>query len=309
VKRLAAVLLLATLALAVPRWATAQGADAQGWWWTAHQQGIPAPPAPPDVAADDLLVQGGDVLRLAGQPPSPTAVAALRFHIAPGESVSSLALAAAAGGTADDVRAYATTSTWQPVQGGPLANSPAPDVTRYSAGLLSADGAALVFPDVGRLVTEDGLLSLVLVAGPTDRVVLHRPLPTALTVQEVPFVQAPVLPVPAAVPPAAPATVLLPVRPLTAPVAAPPAVQAPAAQVAEPPLQAVVAPVRHLVADDRRTRVVVALEAVLLLFTFGLLGQGPMAAAARLLGPQPVDDGERGVGRFRRPREGSAPRL
>jgi hypothetical protein len=309
-RRLVGLVLLVAVSLAVPQWAVAQEAQDQGWWWTASRQGLPAAPAPPDMAADDLLVQGGDVLRLAGRPAAPTAVSALRFHLAAGDSVAALALPVAAGGRADDVRAYATTATWQPVQGGPLAEAPAPDVTRYCAGRLSADGTTLLFPDIGRLVTEDGLLSLLLVAGPTDRLVLHRPPPTALTVVEAPAVPAPLVPAPAAAPSGpAPASFLAPVQSAVAPGTAAAVVPAPAPAVARPPVLAVATPVRHLVADDRRTRVIVALEAVLLLLTFGLLGHGPMAAAARLLGPQPVSDGDRGVGRFRRPREGPAPRL
>jgi len=63
------------------------------------------------------------------------------------------------------------------------------------------------------------------------------------------------------------------------------------------------------VADDDRTRLVVMAELLLLLVTFGLLGLGPLAGAARLVGPVAVDTGERGVGRFRGVRDGRAPRL
>jgi hypothetical protein len=75
------------------------------------------------------------------------------------------------------------------------------------------------------------------------------------------------------------------------------------------PALAAATPVRRVLADDARTRWVVLAELVLLLLTFGLLGQGPLAFAARALGPAAEDDGRRGVGRFRAVREGTAPRL
>ncbi len=313
-RRLAAVAFLALLALAAPGPVQAQGADAQGWWWTAAQQGMPALPAPPDVTADDLLVQGGDAPRLAGRPASPTAVAALRFVVPPGAGVAGLSLALGSGARADDVRAYATTSTWVPAKGGPMALAPSPDVSRYSAGHLSADGLTLAFPDVGRLLTEAGLLSIVLVPGPTDRVVAHRPSPAALVVVPALTVTSPPTPAPpqptgvAAPPPALP-VVAVPVVPAALPAQAPPQVAAPTPRPVVAPVLAQGVPVRRVVADDARTRSIVLVELALLALTFGLLGQGPLARAQRLLGPVPVDTGERGIGRFRAVREGPAPRL
>ncbi|MGB8651886.1 MAG: hypothetical protein WCD35_14630, partial [Mycobacteriales bacterium] len=75
------------------------------------------------------------------------------------------------------------------------------------------------------------------------------------------------------------------------------------------PQAAAVASVRRLLADDRRTRLLVGLEAVLLVGWFGLLGQGPLARLARLTGQRPVARTERGVGRFAAVRVGPAPRL
>lgn len=309
-RRLVAVGLLAAVLTAVPGPVLAQGADAQGWWWTAAQPGAPAPPAPPDVAGDDLLVQGGDVPRLAGQPAAPTAVAALRFVVPDGAGVDGLSLAVGAGARLDDLRAYVTTSTWVPTQGGPLAAAPAPDVSRYSAGHLSADGATLVFPDIGRLVTEEGVLSLVLEPGPTDRAVLHHPGPAALAVTPAPYTPAPgPVPAPVAPPPVVTAP-LVPVAPLALPPPAPaPATQATPAPVVAQPVAAAAVPTRAVLADDSRTRLVVVVELVLLLLTFGLLGQGPLSPAARLLGPAAAVTGERGIGRYRSVRSGVAPRL
>ena len=311
-KRLAAVLLLLVPLPLLGGPVRAQAADAQGWWWTANQDGLPAaPPTPPDVGSTDLLLQGGDVQRLAGQPPAPTAVAALRFQVAPGAIVRGLVVPVAAGAQATDVRAYATSAAWTPAQGGALSQAPAADVSRYVPGVLSADSTLILFPDVGRLVTEEGALSLVLVPGATDRLVLHKPPATALAVTEAPVFASPDVPAPAApLPaPAGPAAVIAPVgAPVTSPAAAPPVVAAPVAPA--PAAVAGLVPVRRVLADDARTRWVVLAELVLLLLTFGLLGQGPLAAAARLISPATVeDDGQRGVGRFRAVRAGTAPRL
>jgi hypothetical protein len=314
VRRLPAVLPALALAL-LPGPAHAQGADAQGWWSTLHRAAAPAPPAPPDVGASDLLLQGGDVERAVpgtGSSPAPSALAALRFHLAPGGQVGSLVLQVAAHARAADVRAYPTTAPWVPAQDGAIEDAPAADPSRYSPGSLSADGLTLVFPDIGRLVTDDGLLSVVLLPGPTDRVVVHAPLPTALTV--VRPTRAPAQPSPA--PPRQPAAV-----PAAVPVEAvslPPVAPAPAVVPAQPqPAPAVAAATtsttttggHRVVPDPSRDRLVVGLEALLVLAFFGLLGQGPFAALARLTG-QPVEERTaRGVGRFVKPRTGAPPRL
>lgn len=309
---LSAVLVPATALL--PSAAQAQAPTAQGWWTSL--------PAPPDVGADDLLLQGGDPARALpdtgelDRSPSPTALAALRFVVPPDATVGALVLPVAAGARVADVRVYPAASPWSPAQGGGMADAPALDPTRYAAGALDPTGTALVFADAGRLVPEDGRLSLVLVPGPLDRVVVHRPGPLALAVVRAGPSGAP-SPVPVAVagsPGVGPGVVVA--APPFTPVAPPaPAEALPAAPVVVPP--AAPAPVaaaapsgpRRLVADDRRTRVVLAVEALLLLATFGLLGQGPLAALARTTGVPVVTRTARGVGRFAREREGPPPRL
>jgi hypothetical protein len=310
----------AVLALVAPGAANAQGADAQGWWTEFHQSSLPSPPAPPDVAADELLLQGGDPARLlpAGildQTPSPTALGALRFTVTPGSEVGALVLTVAAGAQAADVRAYPAKGSWVPAQGGAIQDAPAPDLSRYSTGRLLADGTTLVFPDIGRLVTDQGVLSVVLVPGPADRVVVHAPRATALAVTapaepsppDVPATAPAQSPAPTPVVPAVPvAGPLPPVQPLPS-AAATPVIGVPPAPAA--PVTNPAAISRRVVPDDTRTLIIVLVEALLVIAYFGLLGQGPLAVLARLTG-QPVEvDGERGVGRFRAVRTGHAPRL
>lgn len=315
---LAAVLLtmlLAPLLALVPGTAHAQAPDAVGWWSAAHRSAVPVvPPAPPDVDPGDLLLQGGDLQReLPGTAPAPTAYAALRYALPAGGGVERLTLQVATGAQAADVRAYTTTASWQPVENGAIDDAPAADLSRYAVGALSGDGQSLVFDDIGKLATESGLLSVVLVPGVGDRVVVLKPGPAALTVSEAPG---------AAEPPAAPPVAPPAPAPVTAPLPQAALPVAPAAPVAPPVVPTVVPPPpliepraepvtasstrRVLVPDDRRTRLVVGLEALLLTVFFGLLGTGPLA---RLRAVPDSPSAERGLGRFRAVREGAAPRL
>jgi hypothetical protein len=320
VRRLLAVALLTPLLtpLLVPATARAQAPDAAGWWNAAHHSAVPAtPPPPPDVAAGDLLLQGGDPGRLAdgGSAPMPSAYAALRFSVPGSATIGALTLQLGSGAQAADVRAYSTTSSWRPVENGAIEDAPPPDLSRYVGATLSGDGTTLTFPDIGKLATDSGLLSVVLVPGATDRVVVLHPTATALTVSEPPGTEAvpqapPVAPVlPAVAPAVAPGLAVPPVAPLD-----PAAPQlAPTSAVLSPQLPArpvaAAAVGRRLVGDDRRTRLVVGLEALLVAIFFGLLGHGPLSALARLTGQPAAVEGERGVGRFRAVRAGTAPRL
>jgi hypothetical protein len=301
--------------------AHAQGPDAQGWWSAVHRSAVPAaPPAAPDVAADDLLLQGGDPARLlpsgvVDQTPAPSALAALRFQVAPSSEVGALVLQVGAGAQASDVRAYPTDSAWKPAQGGAIEDAPTPDYSRYSSGRLSPDGTTLTFPDIGRLVTDEGLLSVVLVPGAADRVVAHKPSPTALVVLAPEPVElpkpttSPSVPAPGIAPGVRP---VLPglgpttvVAPTTVPSVAPPVVVPQQAA----PVTTRVAVGKRLVPDDTRDRLAVLLEALLVLAFFGLLGQGPLAFLARLTGDEQQVASVRGVGRFASSRVGQAPRL
>lgn len=308
--------LLAPVLSGVGGVASAEGAQAQGWWWALHRAGLPAPPPPPDVGPDDLLVQGGDVQRLLepATAPAPTALAALVFLVPAEAEVGALVLQVAPGAQAADVRAYPAPGPWEAAQGGAIEQAPAADLTRFAPGFLSADGASLSFPEAGSLLGETGVLSVVLVAGPLDRVVFHHPGTTALQVS-------PATPPGTAVPPPSPPSpppgpprsgavrpaqsAPLPLDgPLLVPTAAPVVPVVPVT-----PATGSTAAVRRVVTDDGRTRVVVLLEALLLLSFFGLLGQGPLAVLGRRLGSAAAVPAERGVGRFRRPREGPVPRL
>jgi hypothetical protein len=313
-RRLLAVVLLTPWLALLPTPAHAQAPDATGWWSATHRAGLPAAPAPPDVSAGDLLLQGGDVQReLPDTAPAPSAFAALRYTVPEGATVTGLTLGLAGGAQATDVRAYATTSAWRPVENGAIDDAPAPDLSRYAVATLSADGTTLAFADIGKLTTDSGLLDVVLVPGVSDRLVVLHPTATALSVTQAPQLGAPppppqpvvpaiapVTPVVAAAPP--PAAALGPAAPQVAPTSAAPAPQVPARPVAA-------AVGKRIVGDDGHARLVVGLEAVLVAAFFGLLGYGPLGLLGRLSGTAATHQLERGVGRFRATREGTAPRL
>jgi hypothetical protein len=242
--------------------------------------------------------------------------------------VGGLTLSVSAGSQAADVRAYPAAGAWEPAQNGALEDAPPADLSRYCAGRMSVDGATLLFPDIGRLVTEQGQLSAVLIAGPADRVVVQQPGARALAVSA-PSGPASTPPQqPAAAPPAAPVAlptaVLLPpavpglgevLPPALSPAPSTIPVALPAPTLPAPTLPAPTVPVARraaeLVADDDRTRAFVLGEALLVLAFFGLLGQGPLAVLARATGSvEPAGStGVRGVGRFRSARTGRVPRL
>jgi hypothetical protein len=312
-RRLLAVLTVLPF-LVVPTPAGAAPAVEQGWWTTLHQGAVPVtPPAPPDVSAGDLLLQGGDPGRVVpgavlDSTPQPTAYGALRWRLDPDAGIGPLTLKVATGGQAMDVRAYAVLGGWTPAENGAIDDAPRIDDSRYAVAELSADGATLTVPEVGKLATEGGLLSIALVPGPVDRLVVRSPAlqVTAPVVSPPPVLptQAPVVVIaspPAPAPPVA-TPVVVPVRPVIPvaprPVRVPAPVTAPAPQAVAASLP--VASVRRIVADDARTRLLVGLEALLVLGFFWLL--------LRALREPAAADG-RGIGRFRAERVGRAPRL
>ena len=144
-----ALALLAAPVLGLAAAAHADAPAAAGWWNFATRDGLPQPPPPPDVNDGDLLVQAGDPSGAstgsADGNVTPSAVAAVRFIVPAGAAVGPLSFKVASGATAMDVRAYATSDPWKPVQNGPLAKAPAPNRSRYSLGVLT--GTTLVFAD------------------------------------------------------------------------------------------------------------------------------------------------------------------
>ena len=330
----AAVLVLVGAVATAPAGRAATAAPEAGWW-SRTNVGLPTDPgAPPDVGPTDLYVAGGGA---SGTSVS-QAVAALRTTLPPGAGVRTLRLAIK--GTPPGsvtVRACAATSNWKPAQGGNFADAPTSDCTKSAAGTVV--GTDLVFDHVGDLVAPGAAsISVVLLPGTADRIVLAKPNATAFDV-------APVSPVPDAVAPqsgsvpessspvpdaSAPSEAASPAGPsLAAPSPADgaptPDVGAPVARpsaevVAPPPGGAVGRSSRRpgpVHPSDDRVRSAAALVVVCLLAGYTAVdrhrpkrGPRPIGPFARGAAPTlPTVGAERGIGRFRQARQGRPARL
>jgi hypothetical protein len=286
-----------------------------GWWSAARpDSAVPAVP-PPDAGADDLYVAGSNALPAlpAGLPTvgpaGPIAVAALRFELPEGAVAGQLRLRLA--GVAPpsvSLLACRALAPFSAEYGGSWADAPAYDCSEPGTARLGSDGQ-VVLDGIDRL-RRGTEVSVVLVPGPLDRVVLAAPDDRTLSVSTPMVVAEPLAPVPATVQPPAPdvlapggpGTVALPSRPLpgslfpaAVPSAAPTGPAVPLVARTGPRTQAAALPVRPWP----------ALAATLLL---AMLAFVPLSRAGR---HTLVDDGalERGVGRFRSVREGRAPEL
>ncbi|HEV7467635.1 MAG TPA: hypothetical protein VGP96_15140 [Candidatus Dormibacteraeota bacterium] len=304
--------------------AVAEAPGSTAWWSVAGVPGGGLPP-PPDVQTGDLLVEGAagggaslpsapalpaplpppptapspppapalpPAVSTGGAPPGALAVAALSFPVAGGAQVGTLTLAL--GGVRPpsvSLIACPTTQPFHAVENGPLSDVPPFDCTVSDTAALTGDGAGIHFDHLEALVRGGGL-SVVLLPGAADRVVLTRPGQAALAVVPAPP-PPPDPPAPPAVPePAAAPAPVAAAEPVIAPVAAPPArphrrgvprAALPAPAVAAPP-----APVPR----------------VLLVATLAGLG-----VAALLLCRPAAAAGTHGLHRFARARTGPAPRV
>ena len=190
-RRTAAWVLVAGCAVSVtalcwPGAAAAQEPNVAAWWNSANLgDPAPAPPAPPDVNAGDLLVQGSNTAPAPGAPlgsapGSSQAVAGLAFDLEPTDVVGALTLGI--DGTAPpqvSVVACRATERFTDVENGPWTRVPAYDANACAPGALK-DGK-VVFADVAKLV-QDAQLAVVLLPGPVDRVVFAKPGDNALQV-------------------------------------------------------------------------------------------------------------------------------
>lgn len=156
--------------------------DRQGWWTSANSSELPtSPPAPPDVPANGLLVEGGPSTS------SPTAYAALVYQLPEGATASSLTLSIAPSS------ATTPNSTLElcplehpfisnPEQGGPSSEAPAYNCTHNVTASANAAGSAYKF-DASSLMSNGTLAVAILPTKTTDRVVFSHPDSNSLAVQ------------------------------------------------------------------------------------------------------------------------------
>ena len=142
-KRARVVAVVAIAAGAVLSWvppASAVTVDGAGWWWRTNTTTVPVEVPPrADVGTDQLLVEG--------EPEGATAVAAVRFKLAEGESSPILTITP----TPDSVvpptaviQACRVGSAWSPAQGGKWERKPIADCFASVQGIPS-DGGAITF--------------------------------------------------------------------------------------------------------------------------------------------------------------------
>jgi hypothetical protein len=331
--------------------ANAQAPDTAAWWNAANVgNGAPEPPAPPDVPAGDLLVQGSNgngsapTLPVSGAPATSQAVAGLRFDLPDGASVGALTLTI--DGTpppsAPTIVACKATQSFAAVENGPWSSVPPSDCSQTSNPKLSSDGTKLVFDDISKLVS-DGQLSITLLPGALDRVVIKKPDDSALTVMTSGGVglSAPPLGTGSNAGPASSGAGAVPVAPVGGAAVLPQASGADAGSAVAPPVVAPSQPAGQpasqpvastagtgtggLSTTQRRVLagVVIALELLGFLLLMGdrdveRLALAPALATAAGGRLRPPDRGGQvrvgavsvgGVGRFRTERRGPAPRL
>ena len=166
--------------------ATAQAPDVAAWWNAANAgDPAPAPPNPPDVKKDDLLVQGSNAVPVStplstGAPASAQAIAGLKFNVGVTDIVGNLTLKIdGSAPPAVSVVACRATSNFTGETNGQWSDVPSYDGSACVPAALKGD--SLVFAGISKLVAP-GSLSVVLLPGSLDRVVLAPPGPGALQV-------------------------------------------------------------------------------------------------------------------------------
>jgi hypothetical protein len=153
----------------------------QGWWTVTNPgiPGAPAPvPAPPDVPAGGLLIQGGG----GG---APTAFAALLYELDPGTTAGTLTLAIAPNSGTTPSASLELCPLIQaivhPEQGGPMTDAPPYDCARKVTA--APDSNTYRFA-VSGLVSDRLVAVAILPIGPLDRVVLNAPDSASLATEQ-----------------------------------------------------------------------------------------------------------------------------
>jgi len=186
----AGLLTWAMSALAIGLTSTPAGADAprdQGWWTVTNPGGLPtAPPAPPDVPAKGLLVQGGG----GG---APTAFAAVLYELTPGSTAGTLTLTLAPNSAMTPSTTLQLCSLLQPInhpdQGGPMSDAPPYDCAHKVTAAPAPDGKYQF--DASGLVSNGLVAVAILPTGPVDRVVLSAPDANSLATEQPPTAATP----------------------------------------------------------------------------------------------------------------------
>lgn len=183
-RRLGAALGAATIAAAAAVAFTsgvagATAPDVQGWWTVSNPGSpVPTPPAPPDVPANGLVIEGGPAAS------SPVSYAAV-LYVLSGALPTSLTLTVApSSGTTPDATVELCplkSPELQAEQGGPIADAPAYDCKTHVSAQPASSGDHYQF-NVATLATKQTLAVAILPTASTDRVVFSAPDANSLSV-------------------------------------------------------------------------------------------------------------------------------
>lgn len=314
----------AWVALAAPP-VPAETPEATGWWWKGNVTPLLPTPKPPTVPPGGLYV--------AGDPTGRAGVSALRLTISTDSSIGAVTLRVASTQGTPAIQACPSPITWTPEEGGPMSSAPPDDCASGSVNGSYDQPSSTVSFEVSPFVIE-GMLNIVLVpqAGavfqtsfekPGDDTVLVQPPPPAtesggttyetFEPTDLPgFEGTAILPDEPAIIGGGPPPIYVP------PTTSPPTTAARTGRSRTGPTR----PTQLAASDEREAAQTVAAVvfvalAALYLWTLRTPGRpprliGPMAAMAaggRTIQHAALPPQARGVGRFRRTRAGTAPRL
>lgn len=169
----AIVVVVATMAFALPATAATVGPEDQGWWSEAQQAPSPAPTVPINQATGANLMVGND-------PSGPNAMAAVRYNVPgtiDGEPVdastasATLSLKVADNGVVGTpvVEACPIISSWQSAQGGEWTSRPKYNCATSAKGVFNADTTAATFSLTPGLQARPGVFDLAIVPDPANQ--------------------------------------------------------------------------------------------------------------------------------------------
>jgi hypothetical protein len=168
----------------VGRGATSASATApseQGWWTTLNPGtigGVGLVPAPPDVPAKGMLVEGGPGSTPGASDGGALAYGAVLYKIPAGAELGSLTLTVAPDSLTTPDSALELCALDHPAlpneQGGPEGDAPAYDCRTHVTAQPSSSGSSYRF-DAAALASGDELAVAILPTSPVDRVVLAEP--------------------------------------------------------------------------------------------------------------------------------------
>jgi hypothetical protein len=216
-----------------------------GWWSQSSVNGTD--PTARDVPPDGMLVQNGPSAPSPGAlpqpgapPPSPLAVSALQFSLAPTAGAGTLTLSITGQAViTQPPLVYRATNTFTAAEGGSWSAAPGYDSSHPIIGVVNAASTEVQFT-VASLATTGSLAVVVLAGGAADRIAFTKPGPDSLSETVAPPVAGVTPPASVTAPTRLPPPISVPL-PIPGPGVPPPATTNPGVAALPPPARAPVA--------------------------------------------------------------------